>query len=236
MEYIQNGRLLSDDFPVRYAMTLSDIDVTDFGLDEYAILAKQSGFVYRTLSTAEQVHGTHIACARPINSQFPKTDGLIGGAGDLLIIRTADCLPVAFYDAVHHKTALVHSGWRGTMAKISECAIWKMKDAFGTQPRDLSVHIGPGIDRESFEVERDVIDILHRSFPDMHGVYEKITDGKYHLDLQTVLVRHLVSLGVPEGKIFVSAHSTYRETIFHSYRRDKKSSGRSATMVMAEEL
>ena len=37
----------------------------------------------------------------------------------LLCVSTADCVPVFLYDPIGHVAAMVHSGWRGTLAGIA---------------------------------------------------------------------------------------------------------------------
>lgn len=49
-------------------------------------------------------------------SQIPDTDGMVTDIpGINLVIYTADCMPVSFYDPVKKVIAVAHSGWRGTI-------------------------------------------------------------------------------------------------------------------------
>ena len=52
-------------------------------------------------------------------------------------------LPIFLVDPVTGAFGLVHSGWKGT--GIVHAALESMMAAFGTDPRDVSVTIGPGI-------------------------------------------------------------------------------------------
>ena len=71
-------------------------------------------------------------------------------------MRTADCIPIILYDPVRKSAAAVHSGWRGTVAKILHNVIAKMSNVYGTQPSDLIAVIGPGICADCFQVGEEV--------------------------------------------------------------------------------
>src|SRR6202790_3979845 len=55
--------------------------------------------------------------------------------GLLLAIQTADCVPLLLVDPKKHAVAAVHAGWRGTLARITEKAIGRMRLQFASQPR-----------------------------------------------------------------------------------------------------
>lgn len=225
---IEGQRFLKADIEVPYYMTLRDIDVSRYEREDYETLAKKINLKYNSLSLTNQVHGTGVEVVEGSRT-YKKTDGLIGGRGDLLTIRTADCLPVLLYDS--EKIALIHSGWRGTLNKISERALIKMQ-GLGSQIKDIKVYIGPGISKEAFEVERDVIEILHANFPNIKGVFERISEKKYLLDIKEVLYRNLLSNGIAEKNIIISKYCTYTNPLFHSYRRDKEHYGLMATFAV----
>ena len=51
-------------------------------------------------------------------------NGLITNEKNLLLCTVeADCVPVYFYDPVKEVIAMVHSGWKGTVKRISEVTI-----------------------------------------------------------------------------------------------------------------
>ncbi len=63
----------------------------------------------------------------------------------VLCILTADCVPVALYGGEPPAMALVHSGWKGTLAGIAGAAVEEMGRRFGTRPEELGATLGPGI-------------------------------------------------------------------------------------------
>jgi hypothetical protein len=75
-----------------------------------------------------------------------KADGAITAEpGILLAIQTADCTPVLVADRKRRVVAAFHSGWRGTVKRIVETGIGRMRIEFGSHPEDLIAAIGPGI-------------------------------------------------------------------------------------------
>ncbi len=58
--------------------------------------------------------------------------------GVLLIVQTADCVPILLADTKNKAIAAIHSGWRGTLARIAEKTLGQMRMEFGTASRKLS--------------------------------------------------------------------------------------------------
>ena len=104
---------------------------------------------------AEQVHGCNVAV---VDSGTPvpvrSADGLITAtAGVCLGIQVADCAPVYLVDRQRRVIALLHSGRKGTEQGIAGAAIAKMRNAFGCEPVDLVVQLGPCIRPPHYEVD-----------------------------------------------------------------------------------
>jgi YfiH family protein len=113
------------------------------------------------LITVRQIHSDIIRRVDSIPDSPSKDplsgDGLITAtAGLLLGIQTADCLPVILVDTKRHAIGLFHAGWRGTLKRIVEKGVGEMHRCFGTNPRDLKVAIGPGIQGCCYEVGEEV--------------------------------------------------------------------------------
>ena len=87
-------------------------------------------------------------------------------------------------DPVNHAVGLAHSGWRGTVNRIGKVTIDKMKEEYGTNPKDLIVCIGPSICQSCYEISEDVADEFKKEFS--NNIEEILIDkhnGKYQLDL-----------------------------------------------------
>src|SRR5690606_26333241 len=80
----------------------------------------------RSLAFADQVHGNVVKPAAGASGVelLARCDGLsTHQPGTLLVIRTADCLPVVLVEPEAHLCAAVHAGWQGTLANIIERGI-----------------------------------------------------------------------------------------------------------------
>jgi len=76
--------------------------------------------------------------------------------GLLLVIRTADCLPVLLVDEKNRAVAAVHCGWRGTEKRILEKAVRAMGEACGSKPGEMLAALGPCIGAACYEVGPEV--------------------------------------------------------------------------------
>ncbi|MDP2958132.1 MAG: polyphenol oxidase family protein, partial [Longimicrobiales bacterium] len=86
--------------------------------------------------------------------------------GLLLVIRTADCLPVFLVDKRNRAAAAVHCGWRGTEKRILEKAAEAMGRAYGSEPGAMLAALGPCIGSACYEVGPEVREsFLGAGFP-----------------------------------------------------------------------
>ena len=84
-------------------------------------------------------------------------DAIITNQVDLLAsIQTADCVPILLVDGARRVVAAVHAGWRGTLARITEKTLGRMRFEFDTKPRDVIAVLGPAIGRCCYEVGPEV--------------------------------------------------------------------------------
>lgn len=175
---------------------------------------------------------------RPLDENEPY-DGLITNEKNLLLCTVeADCLPVYFYDPVKEVIAMVHSGWKGTVKKISQVTIEKMKSAFGCQPSDMLVAIGPHICKDCYEVGADLLQEFSQSFEpqEVEKLFAPKNQEKYLLNLEEAVRLTLVENGVPAASIFSAGvcilHSQVEGYSFCSYRRTKSKTERMLTAIM----
>lgn len=106
------------------------------------------------LASATQVHGSAIAVHRAGWRgwlRVPDADGHLAlHAGIALAVTVADCVPV-FLAHPSGVAALLHSGWRGTAAGITEHAIRALAD-HGLAPSTLRLYLGPAVCGACYEV------------------------------------------------------------------------------------
>ena len=169
-------------------------------------------------------------------------DGLITNEKNLLLCTVeADCVPVYFYDPVKEVIAMVHSGWKGTVQKISERAIQKMHDSFSCSPANIMVAIGPHICKDCYEVGQDVFEEFAQPFTndEMEKIFSWKNEEKYLLNLQEAVKLTLLKNGILEKNIFPTSVCTFHSQIeghsFCSYRRTKSATQRMLTAIMMTE-
>ena len=102
----------------------------------------------------EQVHGERVGVVDSDSSSFLfETDALITQEkSTVLLIKTADCLPIFFYDPVTQTAGVVHAGWKGVLKDIHTKTIQQMEEIFHVNPKNLMVAVGPGIRSCHFEM------------------------------------------------------------------------------------
>lgn len=141
--------------PVEYALTLREPSGREATADGPTTLARQ-GFPCPLWVQAGQPHGTSCAAVGVLDahSTIPDVDALATDVPRLtLIIRVADCGPVYFVDPERRTIALAHSGRRGTEGNIVASTLNTMRRAFGSDPRDIHVFLGPCIRPPHYEVD-----------------------------------------------------------------------------------
>jgi purine-nucleoside/S-methyl-5'-thioadenosine phosphorylase / adenosine deaminase len=171
--------------------------------------------LYPKLATLKQIHSATCVEANGRSGALGQGDALLENApGATVAVRTADCLPILLADEKRRAVAVVHAGWRGTVAEIARHAVAAMREQFGSDSASLHAAIGPGIGKCCYEVGPEVAAHFGEQ-------------GKAHIDLAAANRRQLMESGVTAGKIYASNLCTrcgVQE--FHSYRRDKEAAGR----------
>lgn len=192
--------------------------------------------------TGHQVHGTAIAVVTDSGTtreQLEGFDALITNIpGCAIGVRTADCIPVLLYDPVHDAVAAVHSGWRGTLNRISQKTIFKMHDLYGTRAEDLKAVIGPGICKKCFQVGEEVVKFFKDNGFNIDSIYSwngpRVAGsmaGGHHIDLIEVNRHLLREAGVPDANVLVSDICTYEDPRCFSARREGESCGRMVNSI-----
>ena len=156
-------------------------------------------------------------------------DGLMTDVpGLLLVIRTADCLPVLLMDEKNRAVAAVHCGWRGTEKRILEKAVEAMGRTYGSKPGEMLAALGPCIGSACYEVGPEVRDsFLRAGFP--LGVLAEAPGHpeKSLLDLRAANIWLLGGMGFKKDHILDSGSScTHCEPDLLSYRRNPGDSRR----------
>ncbi len=139
-------------------------DDPDHVRENYRRFLKAIGAPEGHIAMTNQVHGGAVRCITtadvkgdPYDKVGYEADGLMTDLpGVTLLVYTADCIPVLFYDPVRRVAAAVHAGWRGTAAVIAAVAVETLEREFGSCPADLRAAVGPAIGKCCFETDSDV--------------------------------------------------------------------------------
>jgi YfiH family protein len=152
------------------------------------------GGVRARLATSAQVHGADVIVHGGDWNGWLRGDAADGHLsavrGTAMAVTIADCVPV-FVGHPSGAGAVLHSGWRGTAARITEVAIRRLVD-LGCAPRDLRIHLGPAIGGRCYEVSADVAARLTGTDP----------GRSVPVDLRALIAGHARAAGV--GDISVS--------------------------------
>mgnify|MGYP004529480511 CR=1 FL=1 len=207
-------------------------------------IASAIGFEPEQMVFTHQTHTTNIRkvtredCGKGYSRErdYQDIDGLITNEpGVVLTTFYADCVPVFLIDPVKKAIGLSHSGWRGTVGKISQQTIRRMEEEYGSCPENLLAAIGPSICQACYEVSQDVAERFQESFSEKYWpelFYEK-PDGKYQLNLWRANEILLQEAGIPREQISVTDLCTCCNPEFlYSHRASCGQRGNLAAFLM----
>jgi polyphenol oxidase len=173
--------------------------------------------------------------------------------GLLLVIQTADCVPILLVDPKKRAIAAIHAGWRGTLARIAAKTIGKMQMHFGTNPREILAAIGPSIGPCCYEVGTEVATQFLSQFPDAPGYFDEFRTGDEPnpiqwlnmmppghqpppkgvlLDLRKANRSQLLAAGLrPQNIHTIDLCTACRPDLLFSYRKQGPQSGRLMSII-----
>lgn len=170
---------------------------------------------------AKQIHNNDVAIVskRVLESTIKRVDGLITKEKNIcLVIKTADCIPVFYYDPFSKIIGIAHAGWRGSLKGISEKMVEKLI-SLGAILKEIRVHLGPHIKKECYEIDKSLALKFIKKFG-KRDIISRI-NNKIYLDLAMVNYKQLINLGIRINNITISSQCTFCEDfLYYSYRRD----------------
>ena len=239
--------------PGEMNLGLTEADEAANVLENRRLLMAAAGAEGRTLITLKQIHSNLTRRVTRADADRPmRADGLMtDDPGVMLGIQTADCVPVVVRDARTGAVAAFHAGWRGTLKRIVEGGIGKMRLEFGSSPEDLEAAIGPAIGACCYAVGEEVKSEFLSQFSYAPELFSEIYDSdpvkeKYpllfltarapghskmgpnlHLDLIEANRRQLIDAGLRAESIATAYRCTNCEPeMFFSYRAEHGFCGR----------
>ena len=168
-------------------------------------------------------------------SEYDSTDGLITNKSNILLATTnADCILLMFFDPVKKAIANVHSGWRGTLQRISVETVEKMQKEYGSNTKDIICCICPSIRKCHFEVEKDVQSLFENEFKDLKldEIMERKSESKWVIDTGKINEKILRKVGLrKENIIDCGICSVCNSDLIHSYRVEKEKYGLATAII-----
>ena len=217
-------------------------------MQDYEKLCNAIKVDYKNVVKTNQEHTDNIAIAnKKINKNLPdvnleeysRTDGIITQKENLVLSTTnADCILLLFFDPVTKTIANTHSGWKGTLKRISVKAVEKMVNELGCKPENISCCICPSIRKCHFEVDKDVKDLFEEEFKDLNisqniDIMEKQKD-KEKWNIDTVLINKIMleKAGLKTENIIDSGLcSVCNKDLIHSFRVEKQGYGLNTALI-----
>jgi YfiH family protein len=205
------------------------------------------------LVTNRQIHSDLACVFTSVPASQCRGDALLTRERSLLLgVLTADCVPVLLVDTKCRAVAAVHAGWRGTLRRVTEKTLGRMRAEFGTRPRDVLAALGPAIGRCCYQVGIEVAQKFHAQFAaarawfdgpfdrlvaddspnplqwlNMHPPGHQPPPPTARLDLFAANCWQLVEAGVSTKNICVAPFCTAcRTDLFFSHRREHGRTGR----------
>ena len=186
-----------------------------------------------------------------------RADGLMtDDPGVLLAIQTADCIPVLVADRKRRVVAAFHAGWRGTVQRIVESGVGRMRLHFGSRPEDLVAAIGPGIGPCCYAVGDEMLSSFESQFAYARELFHEVYDSdpirtRYpmlfltqrapghseigpalHLNLAEANRRQLLAAGVKPRAIQMGGGCTScQRELFFSHRGSEGRAGRMMSVI-----
>lgn len=263
VQYLQFRKLLEYDNIITHAYSLgTDLnfrtaqinkealpqDEYDKAIDSYKKICNSLGTDYKNIVKTKQEHTDNIKIVEEkINKEFmdinleeyKETDGMITNKQNLMLSTTnADCILLLFFDPVTKTIANAHSGWKGTLQRISVKTVEKMQKEFNCKPENIICCICPSIRKCHFEVDKDVKEMFEKEFENLQilesiDIMEKQqTHEKWNID--TVLINKIIleQKGLkPENIIDSGICSVCNSNLIHSYRVEKQGYGLNTALI-----
>ncbi|MDP3466427.1 MAG: peptidoglycan editing factor PgeF [Sulfuricurvum sp.] len=202
-------------------------------LQNHDLLAESLGYTRSRLIHMRQIHSDQIVIINDTHhfDTPPECDALITNRPNIpLMVMSADCTPILLYDPTTQTIGAVHAGRAGALNEILPKTLHAMGKEYGTTADDVIVLLGPSIHGCCYEINEN---IAHEVFVKGYANSLHKEDKRIFLDVNTILLRQLETVGVKKENIEVSEACTScnNETYF-SYRADAQQTGRIAGVIM----
>ena len=221
---------------------LSEENLTK-AINNYKELAEAIDSDYKHVVKSRQKHTKNVKCVNQkgkepelFSEKYQNTDGLITNQAKIMLSTTnADCILLLFFDPVKKVIANTHSGWRGTLQRISVETVEKMQKEYGSSPDDIICCMCPSIHKCHFEVEKEVKEEFKNEFKELPSeMFIKETEPNKKWNIDTIYINRqiLKKAGLQEKNIIDSnICSVCESNQIHSYRAEGKNYGLTTAII-----
>ncbi len=184
--------------------------------------------------TMKQVHGDGVL---EVNDKTGKEAGeadamVTRERGTYLGILTADCVPILLVVSKRKAAAVVHAGWRGSLAGLAAKTVRMVQQRYDVVAADIEAALGPSIGRCCYEIKDDVAEPLLAQWGSSAEASLERRAGKCFLDLRRLNREILIRTGLAASRIFdVGPCTSCASDDFFSYRRQAGNIGRQLSFV-----
>ena len=212
-------------------------------LKNLGLFADAVGFDAQKIVSVSQIHSSDVRIVSAkdagqgyFGDEAFSCDGYVTNvSGIALGVKTADCVPILMEgcDAAGNVLAVgaVHAGWRGTISKIAVECIKKLS-AFGVEPYNIRVAIGPAICGECFCVREDFYDAVVAILGERETkkfVLPSDERGVWTCDLIAMNKAFLLDVGIKAENIEISRECTCCDPL--KYFSHRYTNGKRGTML-----
>lgn len=211
----------------------------------YQIFTSALGVDLQNAVLSHQTHHTNIRMVTAadrgkgfdIQRDYESIDGLITNEIDIpLMTFHADCVPLLFVDPVSNAIGLAHAGWKGTVHNLAGKMVEEMADAYGSNPSDLLVGIGPSIRECCFIIRDDVRQVFLKELPFSEELFKVMGINQWKVSLQKSNIELLMKSGVKSKHIVDAGVCTCCQSdLLFSHRAQGKNRGTMAALLQLNE-
>lgn len=204
-------------------------DRRDDVVKNHKLFAYEAGFDFKKLVFMNQIHSNKVHVVDEDSFLVPSCDALVTNLCDTpLMVMSADCAPVLFYDEVSKTIAAAHVGRKGAFGNIVKNVLDVMGERFGAEAENIVVAVGPNIKSCCYEVgEKEKSEAKNLG-------YGFALSGT-HLDIDAIIAHQLQKEGVLKEHVEFLPHCTCCESErFFSYRAQGET-GRNAAVIVLED-
>lgn len=262
LEYLQFKKLLQYDDIIKHAYSLG-IDKNfrtaradtanpltkeefDNAIRDYKMLSDEIGIDYINIVKPNQAHTKNI---KRVNEkvkiyepdfnldEYSKLDGLMTNKKNIALATTnADCILLLFFDPVKKVVANIHSGWRGTLQRISVETVKQMCKEYECEEKDIICCICPSIRKCHFKVHKDVKEPFYNEFKDLKEIEEIIVpvpdEDRWSIDTVKINQVILEQAGLKQENIIdCGICSVCNSDLIHSFRVEKQGYGLATAII-----